>query len=309
MKKYLFLLIVPLILFFPKDTFAKDVSIKPTSITGNEMLSIGNNDFYIFKWSNATSGINYDYTFEHDYAYTNMNYSFLIYMGSYQTSQWIYKPIVQLNHSTCEVVQNNSLEQSNTTKSSNVYAVKCSNVRLDNTKVVVNIVQPETRADLNSIFGISKVWDFTPVYSNSDITSSIDKNTEEQEKTNEKLDEVDKTLKDDSTDDAKSEGSSFFEGFESDDFGLSDIVTMPLKFIQGLSSSVCYSLNLPLPFVNTNVTLPCMTSIYSKYFGSFLSIYQTITTGIISYWVCVNIFRMVKNFKNPDNDEIEVMDL
>lgn len=52
-----------------------------------------------------------------------------------------------------------------------------------------------------------------------------------------------------------------------------------------------------------------MGTIYSNHFGSFLSIYQMITFGIVAYWVCVRIFNLVKDFKNPDHDEIEVLDL
>ena len=66
---------------------------------------------------------------------------------------------------------------------------------------------------------------------------------------------------------------------------------------------------MPLPYVNKTLDLPCMSSIYSQYFGSFFTLYQTITFGIIAYWVCVRIFNLVKDFKNPDHDEIEVLDL
>ena len=137
---------------------------------------------------------------------------------------------------------------------------------------------------------------------NSSLKDSIDKNTEQNKQTND-------TLKDDNIDDSKNVANGFFSDFQSSDFGLSDVITMPLTFINGLANNQCNSLVLPLPFVDKNVVLPCMTSIYNSYFPSFLSIYQTITTGLIAYWVCINIFRMVQNFKNPDNDEVEVMDL
>ena len=116
-------------------------------------------------------------------------------------------------------------------------------------------------------------------------------------------------LEDDDISGAEDSASGFFNDFETNDFGLSSIITMPLEFINGLTSSTCYSLNLPLPFVDTNVTLPCMTSIYEKYFGTFFTLYQTITTGFIAYGVCVNIFRLVQGFKSPDNDVVEVMEL
>lgn len=106
-----------------------------------------------------------------------------------------------------------------------------------------------------------------------------------------------------------SDGQGFFEGFENNNYGISDIVSMPLVYIGKITTSTCTPLVLPLPFVEKNATLPCMNQLYREHFGSFLTLYQTITFGLIAYWVCINIFAMVRNFKNPDNDRIEVMDL
>ena len=64
-----------------------------------------------------------------------------------------------------------------------------------------------------------------------------------------------------------------------------------------------------MPFVNYPFELPCMSKIYHEHFSDIIKIYQTITTGLIAYWVCVNTFKLVKNFKDPNNDEIEVLDL
>ena len=108
---------------------------------------------------------------------------------------------------------------------------------------------------------------------------------------------------------ATSEASEFFSGFTTDTFGLTSIITAPLNLIGSITSSTCTPLGLPLPYVNKTLELPCMSSIYSQYFGSFFTLYQTITFGIIAYWVCVRIFNLVKDFKNPDHDEIEVLDL
>jgi hypothetical protein len=124
----------------------------------------------------------------------------------------------------------------------------------------------------------------------------------EQKKTNE-------TLTDDNTQQAQDSAGGFFNDFTTDTHGLTAIITAPLSLISKITSASCSPLVLPLPFVDKDLTLPCMGAIYSQYFGSFLSIYQVITFGIISYWVCVRIFNLVKDFKNPDHDEIEVLDL
>ncbi len=151
-----------------------------------------------------------------------------------------------------------------------------------------------------SRWGISKLT--ATVIPGYETNSAIDKNTDATNKQTE-------TIKDSDTTEASDSANSFFGDFESSDYGLSDIVTMPLEFIKKMSSSTCNSLEFPVPFVNQNVALPCMSSIYKKYFSAFLTLYQIITTGLIAYWCCVNMFRLVQNFKNPDNDEVEVLDL
>lgn len=116
------------------------------------------------------------------------------------------------------------------------------------------------------------------------------------------------SLNNSDTSGANQDANNFFNNFENNDFGLSDIITLPLTTIQSITSKSCTPLSLTLPFVNKTFELPCMNTIYSK-FEPFYSIYQTITFGVISYWVCVQIYAMVKGFKDPTSDEIEVMDL
>lgn len=131
----------------------------------------------------------------------------------------------------------------------------------------------------------------------------------EQKKTNQKLDNLNDSINNSDTSEATSGAGNFFSGFETDTFGLTSIITSPLTLIGSITNSSCSELGLPLPFVNKTLYLPCLSSIYSQYFGDLLTIYQIITFGIVAYWVCVRIFALVKDFKNPDHDEIEVMDL
>lgn len=144
----------------------------------------------------------------------------------------------------------------------------------------------------------------------SETNSKLEESNKKLDEQNKKLQETNDTLKDDDVSESSEEAESFFSGFTTDTYGLTSIITAPLELIGNLSGSTCSPLSLEFPFVkNTTLELPCMSSIYKKYFGSFLTVYQTITFGIVSYWVCVRIFALVKDFKNPDNDEIEVMDL
>lgn len=155
---------------------------------------------------------------------------------------------------------------------------------------------------------VSCSLDTQSIITNNNINT--DKIIESNEKTQEKLDDLNDSINDSDTSGATGEASDFFSGFETNTFGLTSIITAPLDLIGSITSSSCSPLGLQVPFVeNTTLNLPCMSTIYQKHFGSFLSIYQTVTFGIIAYWVCVRIFALVKDFKNPDHDEIEVLDL
>lgn len=135
-----------------------------------------------------------------------------------------------------------------------------------------------------------------------ELKKAQNENLNEQKKTNE-------TLTDDNTQQAQDSAGGFFNDFTTDTHGLTAIITAPLSLIESITSSSCSPLVIPLPYVDKDLTLPCMGAIYSQYFGSFLSVYQIITFGIVAYWVCIRIFNLVKDFKNPDHDEIEVLDL
>lgn len=130
------------------------------------------------------------------------------------------------------------------------------------------------------------------------------------DETNNQLGDLNNSLNNSNTSGATNDASNFFSNFTTDTFGLTSIITAPLSLINSITSSSCSILRLPLPYLeNEYLELPCMNTIYTRYFGSFFNIYQTITFGIVAYWVIVRIFNQVKDFKNPDHDEIEVLDL
>lgn len=112
------------------------------------------------------------------------------------------------------------------------------------------------------------------------------------------------------TEEALNGYKDFFNLFTNNGHGLTSIVTAPLNAINSLTNATCSPLVLPLPYMeNKNITLPCMRPIYEEHFGNFMLIYDTITFGIISYWVILKLFKLIKNFKNPEDEGIEVVDL
>lgn len=122
-----------------------------------------------------------------------------------------------------------------------------------------------------------------------------------------KLDNVNNSITNDNIDSGT--GSDFFDSFTNNMHGLSSIITIPLSTIQSLTNAQCTPLTLPIPFTNKNITLPCMTEIYQQHVPLLLSLLRTCWLGIISYKALIDIFAMVKGFKDPDSDKIEVMEL
>lgn len=143
-----------------------------------------------------------------------------------------------------------------------------------------------------------------------------DSKDDKDNETLEKLDDLNSSIGDlnsnitsDNIDGASGVAGGFFNDFKDNDHGLSKIVRTPLTLVNQITSKTCQVINLPLPYVNKNVTLPCMSEVYEENFGSVFSIYQMVMFGFISYYVCINVFRIVKEMKDPNIDKIEVFDL
>lgn len=148
------------------------------------------------------------------------------------------------------------------------------------------------------------------LYRKLNIQDAINNNTQAITNQTQQDQQQHQEMMDSNTTEAEDEATSFFEDFDAPDIGgLSGVITAPLSTIQSLLNSTCTNLTLPLPFVNENITLPCMSTIYSEHFGAFFTIYQTIILAIICYRCIRSIFFDIQGFTDPNDDRIEVMDL
>lgn len=120
---------------------------------------------------------------------------------------------------------------------------------------------------------------------------------------------LDNILQDGDISGSQNTANGFFDNFNDNDYGLSSILTIPLSSIQKITNTTCTPLNIPIPFTNKNIPLPCMSTLYEQNVPVLLNIWQTISFGLISYAIIVNIFGMVKKFKDPNDDKLEVMEL
>lgn len=148
------------------------------------------------------------------------------------------------------------------------------------------------------------------------IIQSQQKQLEEQQKTNKKLDEVTGSLKDvDSTltDDDISGSESILDNFLNDDSfkdstGLDQIIGLPLDFIKTIGKT-CEPISLTIPFMNYSFTLPCISSVISANVPTIYYILSIVINGFILYRCILDLYFIVKGAKDPDDDRIEVLDL
>lgn len=144
-------------------------------------------------------------------------------------------------------------------------------------------------------------------YSGTYIPYNEEKCTSKLDDTNSAINDVNDSINNSNVD--NDVGTGFFDDFTSQDFGLSQIITIPLNTIQGLTSKTCVPLQVPIPFTNSNITLPCMTEIYENKFSTIYNLWKIVSFGIVAYLIAIDIFHIVKGFKDPESDKVEVLDL
>lgn len=320
LNKFL-LFLIPLLFFIPKNTFALNYHNSYTNFTyDSQPLNVA--QFYTFQSGNKPVIVNGALALSNDastlnftgYMYINLNLCSDMNLTSINTPNNIDNMYVYQSGQSCtfngssykgkvfniyfRIIKPSSrpvsYEGSFYLNISNEHSVEFINYYANPGGFPMNNNQSYT-SDLNELKEILRS-------SNSSIKDSIDKNTEENKKTNDLIENTD-------TSDSQTKGANFFKDYNSNAHGLSGIITAPLKFLQSLTGAKCNPLKFNLPFVKKEVQLQCMKSIYQTHFGVFYTLWQTITTGLIAYTVCLNFYKKIRDLQNPNNDKIEVLNL
>ena len=122
--------------------------------------------------------------------------------------------------------------------------------------------------------------------------------------------DIQTSINSDNVEESTSSASDFFNNFDSGDTGsLMNLVSLPLKFLGNLSNS-CTPIVLNTGYLGT-INLPCMsTYLYSNSdFAGLFNIISLVLNGVVMYGCIKSIINCVSKLKNPDDDEVEVMDL
>ena len=90
---------------------------------------------------------------------------------------------------------------------------------------------------------------------------------------------------------------------------LTQFFLIPINFMVNISNNTCKPLVWDIPFVNTRVQIPCMSTIYNSYFSTFISVFSLIMTSLLGYRSMLKLFNAIKGMVDAEDDKVEVVDL
>lgn len=121
--------------------------------------------------------------------------------------------------------------------------------------------------------------------------------------------DINDSINNSDTNGSQSQANDFFNNFDSGQTGtLMDLVSLPLDFLNSLNNA-CTPINITIPFFNQSFQLPCLRSSLTSAFGGIVSIIVLVINAILCYRLIKGFIDIIQSLKDPNNDEIEVMDL
>ena len=322
--KKILLFLIPLLFLFPFGVFAKNVTFvynggqficenDNCSSTSLGYHNYGGNNFYQYSipyqstYENNTvkylalNGVNSIDTSNSDYLLINVITTNGVYISSAKfRDSGVYGYSLTSNYVGTDSWGNSESRSSIVSSYSTILKFDVSSV--DSVSGVLQIYFTSPSDSFYNNIQLNLDTSFYLGQENDKVYQAIDKQTSENKKFYDNVLDTD-------TSDSQTKGSNFFKNYNSNSHGLSGIITAPLKFLQSLTGAKCSPLKFELPFVKKEVQLQCMKSIYQTHFGVFYTLWQTLTTGLIAYTVCLNFYKKIRDLQNPDNDKIEVLNL
>lgn len=293
------------------DYFSSPVTTRGF-VTTDEAMAIGTNGYAI---QYPTSTLKKDYIYNVNYYIcANKTFSatnFSIYSSGYQkfTNNNIYNSITRSSIGTepvidggrafnsCQFFSGLLVPEQDTTWVT--FRIKKSETTISSIYLSTISVEVKELGLYNSALeDVIKNSGFATSESVEQVQQSVNKVEEEIKETQDTITNGDITGAEDSA-------SGFFNDFKSEDFGLSSIVTAPLRGINAMLSDTCIAPSAT--YKGQTFSLPCGSMLWSRPGGEdFKSFLNVMYGGFLAYLVIRKFFLDVENLKNPNSDKVEV---
>lgn len=146
---------------------------------------------------------------------------------------------------------------------------------------------------------------------NQNKNDIINNQNNNQAQTNQGLDNINGSLNNSDISGANEDLNKFTENDAfKDNTGILAIIQAPINMLNSLTSTTCSPLSLPIPFLNVDLDIPCLSSIFTKHLSTeLLTLLKLSINGFLVYKILCSFVMDIHNYKDPDSDRLEVLDL
>lgn len=320
MKKFLFIFLICFFallpnvyadLIIPTDIFASEEKLPPIRYNVNNLFWYGNN---------ASTPTN-KWAYQYDTSSYDKNLTYTIsgaIFSSNSINNFYGTPVVSINGQFCTIQNTYELDKNvledwsynnspdvhvdyfnfYSTKTSSLSSFVCNDVKITSSSIEY----------LNLLFSYSadyvRITELSINTSNSsniikeqeETNQKIQEQIQEQQKTNQELGELNDNLTNSDSPDNMG-GLSNSAGWLPAG-PIDSIINLPLSMLNNISDNLsksCQPVNLPLPFVNKDLPLPCLTSIYSQIdgLGPWVTTISVIASAFILFSYLIKLYKWV----------------
>lgn len=182
------------------------------------------------------------------------------------------------------------------------YTVKCENVPLVNG---LNQLYLKTYS-LGTLSTAVNIYNSVVPHGsdNTGVSSAINNQTQQQHQDSQ---DIKNTLTNDNVDNQQS--TDFFNNFGSTtNQGLQDLIKKPIDIIDSFYNS-CSPITFNIPYFDTTITLPCISSIQNDFTSVIFPIIRVIINGLLCYRILTKFIDEINKLKDPNSSDLEVVDL
>lgn len=300
MKKYFIILILSFFALLPFNA-------KAAAISDDNLASVSLDNYAIPTWWSVAK--NTDKALTIKYGVINPEYSYVVLdICSNGPVKDFYISNASKINSWFDESNIVILSTNETCKTHNGYSGTIKRVQLQVGKFTTNeefgMMEVTSTLHLVNTFDYAVEYSFTglSVFKEDYLTQIVN-----NQKVNNKLDDINDSLTDSSIDTTTS--NEFFDNFNDEDHGgISGVITAPLRMIRK-ATGTCEGLNLDV--LGADVTIPCGGELFwdKPEVANFRIAWNTLVGGGVLYLLVKKLFQVIENLKDPGNSKVEVMDL
>lgn len=158
----------------------------------------------------------------------------------------------------------------------------------------------------------------TIISQNDTINNSINGVSDSVDNVNDSVNAVNDSINDSDTTGAGSSGSAYFGSFHiNDNRGFSNILTAPIRLIQGIlnGTNSCTPLKFDISLKHNSirksneVSLPCGSILWNNVPSTASLLYQITIFGLFSWYILSDMYKFIDSIRDPDNKSEFVMKL